>query len=136
MEMKGQNHMDQPDTTTEAQERERVMATYTLQLSSAALSDHMSRLYERVHTGDDEQQSQLFTHVDGADHGSILVIKSNKSTTTARMSYEAVLELVDDMEYQAEFSYEDERAAQMMCKRVTASVRKQLARNWGIVIAR
>jgi hypothetical protein len=113
-----------------------MMATYTLQLSSAALSDHISRLYESVHTGDDEQQNNLWSHVDGADRGSILIIKETKSTTTARMSYEAVLELVDDMDYQAEFSYEGERAAQMMCKRVIASVRKQLARNWGIVIAR
>ena len=112
------------------------MATYTLQLSSAALSDHISRLYESVHTGDDEQQNNLWSHVDGADRGSILIIKETKSTTTARMSYEAILELVDDMLYQAEFSYEDDAAARAMCKRVVASVEKQVARNWSLVIRR
>jgi hypothetical protein len=112
------------------------MATYTLQLSSAALSDHMSRLYQRVHTGDGEQQSRLFAHVDGVNRGKILITKETKSTTTARMSYEAILELVDDMLYQAEFSYEDDAAARAMCKRVVASVEKQVARNWSLVIRR
>jgi len=95
----------------------------TVTISTLAISDHMSRLYDEW-----ESDGITYNHVDGAESGFIIIVKRNQKTTKVTMSSDTVREFIADMKYQVEI-YEDcafERAYMAQCKRALASIRKQV----------
>jgi hypothetical protein len=91
-------------------------------ISTLAISDHMSRLYDEW-----ESDGTTYHHVDGPDSGTITIVKRGPKTTQVTMTMSAVREFIDDMKYQVEI-YEDsfERAYNAQCKRALVSIRKQV----------
>lgn len=65
-----------------------------IRISSAALSDHLSRLYG-------SQDNVHYQHIDNG--GSIQVLKTTKTTATISLDEIAINEFIDDLEYQIEF---------------------------------
>lgn len=100
------------------------MTTYTLNISTAALSDHMDRLYD-LH--DHNRTGNEWLHVDGRESGVIEIIKRGDKTTKVGMTRSAIDEFISDMDYQVEVSEDwDVRAYRAQCKRALTSIRKQM----------
>ena len=91
-----------------------------LKISTKALDDHESRLY-----GHDDSTDTVLVHQDkvGATY---TIIKRTKTVTTVEMSAEAIADLLDDGDYQAEFNSEDNDPYGLMWARAIKSVRKQI----------
>jgi hypothetical protein len=91
-----------------------------LKISTKALDDHESRLY-----GHDASTDTVLVHQDkvGATY---TIIKRTKTVTTVEMSAEAIADLLDDGDYQAEFNSEDNDPYGLMWARAITSVRKQI----------
>lgn len=91
-----------------------------LRVSTLAISDHVSRLYdERAPMPDG-----ALPHVDGEDHGTIRILKPGAATDLVAMSAAAVREFIADMDYQVEFSDGEYRS---QCRKALRQVRRQLA---------
>jgi len=108
---------------------------YRLQVSTRALDDHVSRLYQRI-VVERENAKRIYTefyqHIDN-NEAFIMMIKTLKNTATVRVSHAAIMELIDDLAYQAEFN-EDDTSLRKACQHAVRSLRKQMARDHGVVV--
>ena len=94
-----------------------------LTISTLAISDHMSRLYDEWGA-----KGNTFFHVDGEESGVITVHKEGKKTSNVTMDRNAVIEFLADMAYQVEVTDDpSDRVYRGQCKRAWVAVKKQLA---------
>ena len=92
-----------------------------LRISTQALQDHESRLYES-----DGSTDTLKVHVDG--FARYTIIKRTKTVTTVEMEKEAISEFLSDADYYDECMEEDMLPVGRMFARAAKSVRKQILR--------
>jgi len=65
-----------------------------VRMGVSAVSDHLSRLYERGEDG-------IYRHIDNG--GTISIIKETKTQVTIEVDDVSLAEFIDDMDYQVEF---------------------------------
>lgn len=92
------------------------MEDIVVQISASALSDHMSRLYE------DGDERNVFPHID-EQGATITLVKEGKRSCVISLTRPALVQFIDDMDYQVEFA-EDAPAYTAMCKRTLAKLRE------------
>lgn len=86
--------------------------TNTVKIGTAALEDHLIRLYES-----DDWTFHIHIDEPGAY---ITVINWGKTTSTIELTDEALEQFIDDMDYQTEFAYDGDSigaAYRARCKR-------------------
>jgi hypothetical protein len=92
------------------------MEDIVVQISASALSDHMNRLYQ------DGDERDVFPHID-EEGATITFIKAGKRSCVVSLTRPALVQFIDDMDYQVEFA-EDAPAYTAMCRRALAKLRE------------
>ncbi len=93
-----------------------------VKLSTLAISDHMSRLYDEHNAN-----GNTVYHIDGSESGVITIINEGKKISTVLMDDNAVREFISDMDYQVEVSEDSwERAYGQQCARALKSIKSQV----------
>lgn len=98
-----------------------------VKLSTLAISDHMSRLYDEFNTN-----GKTVYHIDGSESGVITIISEGKKISIVLMDDNAIQEFISDMDYQVEISEDSwERAYGQQCARALKSMKSQVIRQEG-----
>jgi hypothetical protein len=82
-----------------------------IRIGASAVSDHLSRLYERGEDG-------RYRHIDNG--GTITVINETKNQATIELDKVALSEFINDMDYQVEFT---EGQYRTQCKRALRTLK-------------